>query len=302
LTDSERKALDAHLDLCDACRLLLEVGREFDSFEAPELDDGERIERLSRAARAWSKSRRSVHRSPRRRRVLRWRVVALLAAGLALVGGVAAAALGTRRLLWPTAVSAFRAPPASPPSALGSRSVVSPVSARPRAEPEPRPSGIATEPDALEPSVPDPVAAPVARSRPTRRSAPAIAPSSVETAASIFRVANESRRDGDARGAIALYRKLQRLYPASPEANLSSVALGGLLLDDGQARAALDQFDRAAGAPGGTLRPEALYGRARALAAMKAGEAERIAWSQLLQEFPTCPYAETARRRLAAGP
>jgi TolA-binding protein len=169
------------------------------------------------------------------------------------------------------------------------------------------PRGPVAAPRPVEPTTPpttptdDPVESP-AIAPPTAGAARRATASSTlaETATALFASANDARRGADARTAIALFRKLQRLYPDSPEARSSRVALGGLLLDDGRAGAALDQFDRAVAADDGTLRPEALYGRARALGALHRDDTEALAWKQLLREFPTCPYADTARRRLAA--
>jgi hypothetical protein len=285
LADSERAAFDAHLAMCESCRNTLAVGREFDRSDAPAFDDGARIRRLANVAEQWAKGGR-VSR-PSATVTMRRRTAMLIAAGFLLVAGVATAELGGPRGLASIVFPRFRrtaetSPPPSPGPVAEPRAVVA-VSPPPVAPPDD---------DVARPAV-----APSPASSPRRSTAGS---SNADTAAALFVSANDARRGGDARAAITLFRKLQRLYPDSPEARSSRVALGGLLLDDGRAGAALDQFDRAAAADDGTLRPEALYGRARALGALHRDDGEALAWKQLLREFPTCPYADTARRRLAA--
>jgi TolA-binding protein len=112
--------------------------------------------------------------------------------------------------------------------------------------------------------------------------------------------ANDARRRGDISQAISLYRQLQQMFPTSSEAVLSAAPLGGLLLEHGGARPALEQFDRyLRAAPSGVLVPEALYGRGRALRALGDASEERRTWRRLVQSFPDSPYAPLARRRLA---
>jgi hypothetical protein len=85
-----------------------------------------------------------------------------------------------------------------------------------------------------------------------------------------------------------------------PEATLSLVSLGGLLLHNGSPAAALAQFDRYLGVAGPRpLAVEALYGRGRALRALGRAGDEAQTWRRLLREHPGSPYAEHARRRLA---
>jgi TolA-binding protein len=288
LGEAERVALDAHLAGCESCRLALEIGRAFDRFDEPEIDDGARIQRLARSAEQWA--RRGRVSRPRAWRLPRRRIAVLLAACAVLVGGAAAAALGSHEWLSSIGLARFhRPPPADEPAAHPA-----PVSvAADRVAPT---AAARTGDERDERDERDEHLAPATPSlRAARR--PAASP---DTAASLFRAASDARRDGDARAAAALYRRLQRLFPDSPEAEFSHVSLGGLWLDEGRLSAALDQFDRAARLSGSPLRPEALYGRARALAALHRDGDEQAAWRQLLQEFPTCPYAETARRRLTA--
>ncbi|WP_437298544.1 tetratricopeptide repeat protein [Sorangium sp. So ce426] len=130
-------------------------------------------------------------------------------------------------------------------------------------------------------------------------SSPGASPTA-STAERLFREANDARRAGRSRRAIELYRALQRGFASSPEATLSLVSLGGLLLHDGSPAAALAQFDRYLGVAGPRpLAVEALYGRGRALRALGRAGDEAQAWRRLLREHPGSPYVEHARRRLA---
>jgi TolA-binding protein len=122
-----------------------------------------------------------------------------------------------------------------------------------------------------------------------------------ETARGLFQRANDARRSGEGARAASLYKKLIARFPTSPEAALSQVRLGGMLLEQGDGRSALGHFDRyLAEQPGGALSPEALYGRGRALASLGRSAEEARAWTRLLADFPKSPYAAHARRRLEA--
>jgi TolA-binding protein len=120
------------------------------------------------------------------------------------------------------------------------------------------------------------------------------------SAGDMLRQASNARRSGDAAGAVRLYRSLQHDFPDSSEAVLSSVALGGLLLEQRSPRSALIEFDAYLGSSrGGELVPEALYGRGRALATLGDRQEERRTWQRLLTDFPGSAYGPWARRRLA---
>jgi tetratricopeptide (TPR) repeat protein len=144
---------------------------------------------------------------------------------------------------------------------------------------------------AVAPAPADP--APLARARSPKPTAPL-------TAAALLRQAGEARRAGDAERALALYGRLQREFPGLAEATLSEVPLGSLLLERGREREARVHIDRYLdAAPRGVLVAEALYGRARALAALGERSEEQQTWQRLLREFPTSAYAPLARRRVS---
>jgi TolA-binding protein len=123
------------------------------------------------------------------------------------------------------------------------------------------------------------------------------------SAATLLRQARAAATAGRGAEAVALYRKLQRDLPASTEALVSAVPLGRLLLERAAPQAALTEFNRyLGGAAGGALVPEALYGRAQALARVGDGDQERATWRRLVADFPDSPYSAVARRRLSERP
>jgi TolA-binding protein len=267
LSPPERVALDAHLAQCASCRLSRQLGRDFEAEATLEPDDGARIARLSATAERWATGSPVRTTPPKRRRAR----VALFAMAAALAAVGASAARGTWSEMFGESES--KTLPAAPPLEKA------PVE---RAKAPARP---ATE----------------AKVEANDERAPKkrVEPASSDSAASLFRDASSARRDGNAERAIALYRRLQNEFPSSPEAGLSALPLGGLLLDRGEARSALAQFDRhVKSAQGGRLLPEALYGRGRALAALGNRSEERRTWTRLLEQFPESPYSGHARRRL----
>jgi TolA-binding protein len=304
LSPGERVALDAHLGYCVSCRVVLDLGRAFEAPDAPELDDGARIQRLARAAETWTRSGRAP-RGWRSARTLRRNVFVAVAACIVLCCGIAGAALGVHP--WARIAALVGRGPSFVDPQPSSPSLTRPHAAPAIARPEASEASGATEPTILHEATEDRreatgasgTNAPGAASSKMRgRSAHAAV---TEDAAAMLRDANDARRSGETAEAMALYAKLQQRFPGSPEAELSSVPFGELLLADHQPKAALAQFQRPAGALGGNLRPEVLYGRARSLAALGDQAGERSAWRELLDEFPKCPYVETARRRLESS-
>jgi TolA-binding protein len=123
-----------------------------------------------------------------------------------------------------------------------------------------------------------------------------------ETAAELFARANQLRRRDEVNEAALAYRELQRSFPGSAEDLLSRVVLGRLLLDRlGDGAAAFVQFESYLNAaPQGSLREEALVGRAVALGRLGRVAEERKAWNALLETFPRSTSAARARARIAA--
>jgi hypothetical protein len=124
------------------------------------------------------------------------------------------------------------------------------------------------------------------------------APSALQTPAhELFAQANRARNARRAEEAIALYRLLQAAHPSSPEAATSGIALGRLLLGQGDHAGALKALDAQANGAG-ALAEEALLWRARTLQNARSPD-ETQAWRTLLQRFPRTVYEQEARSRLA---
>ncbi len=285
LSDAGRLALDAHLGACASCRLSYDVSADFDAADAVDLHDGARIRALA------DRARRRAGRGGRAPVSLR--AVGAAAALVIFCGSASAAVWWWRR---PGSAPTAPATPASaPPRESAARrlhgpamAVVTPAAPQIAA---PRPPEAAARPRA---------ARPLLRAAVETGPADPIAPIAPIAAASILRQATEARQRGERARAGELYHRLQREFPASAEAVLSAIPLGGLLLDDGLPRAALAEFDGyLTRARGGALIPEALYGRARALARLGDRVEERRTWTRLCADFPDSAYAPLGRHRLA---
>ncbi|WP_437962339.1 tetratricopeptide repeat protein (plasmid) [Sorangium sp. So ce119] len=233
-----------------------------------------------------------------------WRRSAwLYAAAAVLLCGVAAAATAlverpapgpsARRVEPSLRAVVSRARPPAPSAAAPSEA------APPAPDGAPAPGGAAL-PELAAPAPRPPEAARGPGAEAARGPGAAASSTAASTAEQLFREANDARRAGSTQRAIELYRALQKRFAGSPEATLSLVSLGGLLLNGGSAAAALAQFDRYLGVAGARpLAVEALYGRGRALRALGRSGDEAQTWRRLLREHPSSPYAEHARRRLA---
>jgi ferric-dicitrate binding protein FerR (iron transport regulator) len=106
-------------------------------------------------------------------------------------------------------------------------------------------------------------------------------PAERPTATSLLEQARRELAHGRTRQALALYEQLRARYPASAEARTVLVTMGKLELDLGRSERALRRFD-AYLRDGGTLVPEALAGKARALRALGREQEERRAIQQYL--------------------
>jgi hypothetical protein len=268
LSPAEVAALDAHLELCVSCRGTRRLGADFDQVAVLQTEDGARIARLSEVARDWAVSQQ---RAPGR--VVgraRSRVALALAAACTLLVAVGASG----------AYAVYKA------RRVAEVGVVPPLAA-------PR-------------NAPAPVAAPkvAAAPSPPVAEAPIVVPDAPrvvvrDSASELLERANRARRAGETQQAIGLFRELTQRHTGTGEARLAEVRLGNLLLERGQARAAIAEFDRHL-ARGGSLAPEAVYGRARALGALGDAAAERKAWASLVRDYPGSPYVGFAERRLKA--
>lgn len=213
-------------------------------------------------------------RVPRRRAPL-W----LLAAAAALVVvGAAAAVVHVQR--------AHQAPPSAPPSAPPApRTALHADAPRTASDAEPVVHVASEGPASLAPSA----------------SAALAAPTAPRSAAELLSDAGRARRDGHSAQAIALLESLQTRFPSAPEAVASDIMLGSLRLQSGSAVVALQHYDRyLRRSPGGSLAPEAIWGRAQALARLGNRAEAQKSLSELVQRYPSSPYASSAKAKLHA--
>jgi len=274
LTDAGRLALDAHLASCAPCRLARDVLADFDQVDVVDIRDGGRVRALVDAARAAKASSGSRGRARAQRRVR----FAAAAAALIVCGGSASAAVWWWRR------------PAPPASETAARPV---VTARADA-----PARVASRPALAAPAAVVVPTAPAPRHRAAARSAVS---GDAPSAAALLAQAGRARGDGQLDRAASLYRRLQREFPGTPEALVSAVPLGRLLLDGGAARPALAAFDGyLRDVPRGPLVAEALYGKGRALELLGARDEERRTWERLVGDHAGSAYVPHAQRRLAA--
>jgi TolA-binding protein len=284
LATSDRMRLEAHLEACATCRLEHRIGADFDSIGALRPGDELLDARLADAV-----ARRLGAGAPARRRALRG---AAMAACLLLAAGAAGATLGLR--------ASHRTAPgvaAQPPGDPTSLTAAGPPAAGPGASNATSSTGNAEVLSPMAPSVAAPApAAPAVRPSAARTEATP-SPVSIETASSLFEAANAERRRSHFTTALSLYDQLQRRFPASDEAHVSHVSLGRLLLDRGLWADAVQQLD-AYLVRGGTLVPEALFGKARALDALGRRSDAEEAWRLLISTAPESAYAPQTRERL----
>jgi TolA-binding protein len=289
LSHDERARLDAHLASCASCRLERRIGADFDAAGGVRPGDDVLDARLADAV-----ARRL--RRGRERRVGPLPLV-MVAASL-MIAAAAAGAVGVARV-WrgggvvTTAVRpAWGGVGAGVGVGVGVGADVGASAAAGAGEEETAPVPTERRSDG-----------PVAPSAPARATPHAQGPAAGESAAALFENANDERRHKHLTAAISLYDQLQRRFPKSEEARISRVSLGRLLLERGLWADALPQLDEyLASMPNGTLAPEALFGRARALEALGRQDEARRAWSRLLTTFPDSVYAARARQQLGATP
>jgi TolA-binding protein len=278
LSDLERQVVSSHLARCEQCRAgELAAGllrAPFVAGDAASDADRALIERV--AERASASMARGVRRAD-----FRWRRVAVAAAVfLALGGGVASAWIG-RSFVSPRTVERAGAPIPSPVSARAHRNG----------------SWLAPQPEPVAPARTPAPAKKLVAARSARDGV--VGPASPETAASLFAAAARARHDGDIRGAVARYEELRSAFPDSDQARVACVSMGDLLLRLEEPARALKAFDAyLAAVRSGSLREEALFGRARCLKKLGEEAAEQETWARLIRDFPGSAYGPVARQRL----
>ena len=294
LSSPERSQLQLHLRQCEACRVSLLVGRDFDAALAAQSDDTLFVSQVVSAVRASRAARASgsmpVRSSRSKRRLLVYGVAAALLTS-SFVVGAASPTLRHRAALF---IIRVQAPAESARTARAAAATPKRVSS------SAKPELVTASPQTL--LLPEEEHVPAAHDERSLaiESAPA---RDGRSAKEMFVQANAERRAGDVAGATRLYQELQQRYPHSREAEVSRVTVGRLLLERSQdPKSALEQFDRALNASGSDqagLGEEALFGRASALMRLGRTDDERKAWLQLLEQFPGSLYADRAHTRLA---
>jgi Tetratricopeptide repeat len=266
ISESEQQALAQHLATCSACEAHLALARSAQEAGAPQpwgsrlnsLAVDQALAHFGRARWPW------VFFSPGRRH---W---VLATAGVLLaVGGVASAALWHRQDFAREPVLAAMARPAERTPTRSRQAVASVES------PSSLPAVLTDE-------------------RPSLVRTPRAQPS----AASLFEQASSLRERNRVDEAIAVFRKLQQLFPKTRESRISYAVAGRMLLDRGRPAQALAQFDQHL-ANGGEASEEALAGRATALGQMGRLSAERETWQRLLDTHPGTVYTSQAKERLS---
>jgi hypothetical protein len=115
-----------------------------------------------------------------------------------------------------------------------------------------------------------------------------------------FRRANELRREGAAEQAARFYEELSSVCAGSSEDVSARVLVGRIYLDrlsdPNRALAAFASY--LAAASNGSLREDAMIGRALALGRLNRAPEEESAWRALLSSYPDSLYAQKAKSRL----
>jgi TolA-binding protein len=258
------REFEEHASKCEACAAHRSMRPLVRSSLEPSLE-----ERMSNERAVWramgALTTRSRRRSPR--------TVWLLAAAAVLVAGIAGARYWNR----------LRPPPSAQDAnlATAAKNAPAPPAALPPQVPENPSDGVESSP---------------VNDKPQPRSA--ATPEPRETAAQVFAEANDLRRTGKDSQAMVTYRKVERLFPGSPEAEQSYATLGSLMMEHGNPQEALGQFDHYI-ERGGPLLVDVLAGKASALQKLGRTAEERRTWETLLARFPKSVQAARAKTRLA---
>ena len=283
LTHAERLALDAHVEGCPSCRMTRTLGHDFDNWHIVDSADAKRLARMMSTSTRWVTRPRRLAKPAR----TSWMLAAMATTLAAAATTITVSRLSTHSL----------------PSAEGS--TTSAIVGQLTQTTQPAPSAIDPARESAPLDVSEPTAAPSSVRGTDEvlvdRALPGVSTATL-TAEQLLQRATQARRGGDTKDAARLFRRLQRDYPGSREARLSLVAFGTMLLEQGQAKAALDQFNRYLGSSSvAPLTAEALYGKGRALAQLGQGDEEQRTWRRLVNEYPKSPYASHAKRRLATS-
>jgi TolA-binding protein len=298
LSATEWQEYTTHLAACAECRVTWRVMIDFERSAAPTPGDERLLARAAKLALAGSRGRR-VH-------AVR---VGAAAAIILLVASVASGAILLR--VRHADISVAHTDPTHPArmrarKAAASSAIQSMAAAESGALPAPVPAPVPPAPAAAEAPRPAGAGQKAMKRAAGRLAAVAdhtAAPQTGDDAATVFARGVTEREQGRTFAALATFRSLQGRFPRSPQAVLSLVSLADLALDTGDAASALVAFEQyLAAAPSGTLVPEALVGRARALSSLgRATEADAV-WREIAGRFPNSPYVRRSTRTRSDTP
>jgi TolA-binding protein len=288
----EQRALDAHLGVCGACRATVALRDLYEQIpDAPSSDDRAVVARLAGRVSLGGRHRRQMARP----------VAFAAAAALMAAAGAATAWVVLQRAPATTKTSEAARPGVSTPSPTQA------TTAAPAVEPP-----VTVVPPDFEAPAANKRAVPIRHARTATADAPdplvgnravlgdsSHSAQSAQSAGQLFAAANSARGAGDLRAAARQYELLEQRYPAAPEAAVSLVSAGDLLMRLGETSAALEHFDRYLATNGhDPLALEALFGRARSLHELGRQREELQTWRELLGRFPGSLYEATARHRV----
>lgn len=279
----ERSALDLHLTACAACALHLSLATQLREATAA----ASRDRALNRLAIAGALARLEAPPQLSAPRISRTSL-GVVAAGVLLVAGLAAAAV-SRRTARVTPMAAAHESMPQGHSGLSRRPVLAAAVGATTGEASAAVVDRVTSDDNVTARLEAPASV-----YPSRR-----AEKAVPSAATLFARASDLRHSGRLDQAIEAYRVLQQRYPRTREANLSYALAGRLQLERGRPAQALSEFDRYLKVEDGFVE-EALAGRAEALERLGRVREEAAVWRLVLARFPKSIYSKRAQLRLTA--
>jgi TolA-binding protein len=116
--------------------------------------------------------------------------------------------------------------------------------------------------------------------------------------AQLLESVTQARRENDWIEVAALYRRILREYPGTPDSRTALVSLAQVEINRlNTPKAALRHFNAYLRAPG-TLEPEALYGKAKVYRQLNNSANERRTLNTLISKYPTGPLSLAAEKRL----
>lgn len=318
LTEAERIQLNEHLSTCAVCRIEMQAQNDFQLELAQESNSLEIDDLVTRALiGAKTEPEPNVQRISERPRKKRFTMLVVAIAATFSAVGVAAAARITG--VWQPSVDTEKAidvPTSVPPLPIAPKRYrtarIEKADAAIDGVAEETEESVAQEPahEAISAAIPAPESI---ASAPVHAPAPRVAKAHhevpIETAvvdrdppkatpSALFSDANAARVRGDHAVAISAYRALMHDFPNAPEARLSRITLGKLLLDRGDARSALDEIDIYLRSGDSTLREEALTAKAIAFSRIGNPSEESAAWSALVESYPHSIHIAKAKSRL----